>query len=240
MNLLIFLIIMIISFIVVRIGAIAFELTGLEASLAHFQSLSCFTGTGFTTRESELVTAHSQRRQIASFLMILGNVGLVTLIATFVNTMRSDLIFSDVLMVPFFNWGIPRVIVPWLNLLISFSAIFLLYKLFTGNKFSRKLTDAIRTHLIKKNIIKVASFEELTLIAQGYGVLSVDVTLDSPLVDKTIMESHVRDLDVTVLAIEREGKMFPNPTASRKIVANDKVVCFGKIKNIQKALGGQK
>ena len=235
MNLLIFLIIMIISFIVVRIGAIAFELTGLESSLAHFQSLSCFTGTGFTTRESELVTAHSQRRQIASVLMILGNAGLVTLIATFVNTMQSDIMLADVIVVPFLNWGIPRVLAPWLNLLVSFLAIFFLYKIFTGTKFSRKLTDAIRTHLIKKNIIKVASFEELTLIAQGYGVLSVEVSTESSLADKTIMESHVRDLDVTVLAIEREGRMFPNPTGSRKIIANDRVVCFGKIKNIQKA-----
>ncbi|MBU0630609.1 MAG: hypothetical protein KKC80_06825 [Candidatus Margulisbacteria bacterium] len=55
---------------------------------ARFQSLSCFSGTGFTTQESELVTGHPQRRKIASYLMILGNAGLVTLIATFANTIR--------------------------------------------------------------------------------------------------------------------------------------------------------
>ncbi|MBE3143376.1 MAG: hypothetical protein IMZ61_05555, partial [Planctomycetes bacterium] len=55
MNVLLFLTLIIISFIVVRIGAIAFQLTGLEWSLAKFQALSCFTGTGFTTKEAELI-----------------------------------------------------------------------------------------------------------------------------------------------------------------------------------------
>lgn len=55
MNLFLFIFAILISFIVVRIGAVAFELTGLEWSIAKFQALSCFTGTGFTTRESELV-----------------------------------------------------------------------------------------------------------------------------------------------------------------------------------------
>ncbi len=53
-----FLVALIVSFVVVRIGAIAFQLTGLEWSLAKFHALSCFTGTGFTTHESELIVDH--------------------------------------------------------------------------------------------------------------------------------------------------------------------------------------
>ena len=77
MNLLLFIIVLSVSFIVVRIGAIAFQLTGLDWSLAKFQALSCFSGTGFTTKESELVVGNSQRRKIASVLMVLGNAGIV-------------------------------------------------------------------------------------------------------------------------------------------------------------------
>ena len=80
-------IVIFVSFVVVRIGAIAFELTGLEWSLAKFQSLSCFTGTGFTTKEAELITGNPQRRKIASVLMVLGNAGLVILIASFVSSL---------------------------------------------------------------------------------------------------------------------------------------------------------
>ena len=39
--LILFILTLIVSFIVVRIGAIAFQLTGLEWSLAKFQALSC-------------------------------------------------------------------------------------------------------------------------------------------------------------------------------------------------------
>ena len=88
MNLILFVVALIASFIVVRIGAIAFQLTGLEWSLAKFQALSCFSGTGFTTRESELIVGHPKRRKIASMLMVLGNAGLVMLIATFANSIR--------------------------------------------------------------------------------------------------------------------------------------------------------
>src|SRR4030042_2792746 len=88
MNLIIFTIVLVISFIVVRIGAIAFQLTGLEWSLAKFQALSCFSGTGFTTKESELIVSNPQRRKIASVLIVLGKAGLVTYIATFANSIR--------------------------------------------------------------------------------------------------------------------------------------------------------
>jgi len=49
-------------------------------SLAKFQSLSCFTRTGFTTQEAELITINKRRRRIASVLIVLGNGGLVVMI----------------------------------------------------------------------------------------------------------------------------------------------------------------
>jgi Trk-type K+ transport system membrane component len=49
MNLILFVLATLISFVAVRIGAVALHLTGVEWSQAKFQALSCFTGTGFTT-----------------------------------------------------------------------------------------------------------------------------------------------------------------------------------------------
>ncbi len=90
MSVMLFIIIVIASFIIVRIGAIAFQLTGLEWSLAKFQSLSCFSGTGFTTREAELVTGHPQRRRIATVLIVLGNAGFITMIATGLSALNPE------------------------------------------------------------------------------------------------------------------------------------------------------
>ena len=103
MNVLLFIVTIAISFIVVRIGAIAFELTGLEWSLAKFQALSCFSGTGFTTKEAELITGNPQRRRIASILIVLGHAGFVTFIATFANSLRPSGAYAQVCF-PFFTF----------------------------------------------------------------------------------------------------------------------------------------
>ena len=60
-NLILFILVLLSSFIIVQIGGIAFELTGLEWSIAKFQALSCFSGTGFTTKEAELITRNPKR-----------------------------------------------------------------------------------------------------------------------------------------------------------------------------------
>jgi Trk-type K+ transport system membrane component len=85
MSLILFIIVVALSIAVVRVGSLAFELTGMSSEHAFFQSLSCFTGTGFTTSESELITRNKERRKIACVIMILGNVGAISLIAALAN-----------------------------------------------------------------------------------------------------------------------------------------------------------
>ncbi len=70
----------------------------------------------------------------------------------------------------------------------------------------------------------------------GYGVSSVEIRKDSPVLGKTILESDLRQHDITILAVEREGQTIPNPAAETKILLGDKLVCFGKLENIRKEL----
>src|SRR5262249_34571771 len=74
------------SYVCVRIGAVALELTGIPWERAKFQALSAFTNCGFTTSEAEDIVRHPLRRSIVSYLMILGNAGIVTTIGTFAGT----------------------------------------------------------------------------------------------------------------------------------------------------------
>ncbi|MDP8233935.1 MAG: TrkA C-terminal domain-containing protein [Candidatus Saelkia tenebricola] len=230
MNLLIFFVILMISFIVVRIGAIAFELTGLEWSLAKFQALSCFTGTGFTTRESELITSNTQRRRVASVLMVLGNAGLVSLIATFANSLRADVLESKI---PFIPLGLPSRLVPLMNLTIIIIFMYIGYKIFTRTNFSRKFTNMLRARIINKDIIKRVSFEELVIATGGYGVSSINICENSPVLNKTLRDSDLRKWDITVLSIERNNETIPNPSADTQILLNDILICFGKLENIR-------
>ncbi|MEM6464647.1 MAG: hypothetical protein AAF724_22330 [Pseudomonadota bacterium] len=69
---------------VVRIAAVALRLTGLPENVARFQCVSALTGTGFTTHEAEMIVNYPIRRRIAIGLMVLGNLGLISIASTFI------------------------------------------------------------------------------------------------------------------------------------------------------------
>jgi len=233
MSWMLFIIVIIVSFIVVRIGAIAFQLTGLEWSLAKFQSLSCFTGTGFTTREAELITSDRQRRKIASVLMVLGNAGLVVLIATFANSLRPQQILEKRLIELILPFSVPEDILPWINLIVIALALLGIWSLFRNQNFRRRLTNFLRKRVIRKEFFTAASFEELLIATGGYGVSKIEICAGSPVLNKTLSESQLRRHDVTVLAITRDQRTMPNPPADTKILPGDQLICFGKLQNIR-------
>lgn len=232
MNLILFAIVLLISFVIVRIGAIAFQLTGLEWSLAKFQALSCFTGTGFTTRESELIVSNPQRRKIASVLIVLGNAGFVTMIATFANSLRPR-VGEARISLPFLKDFMPSWLLPWVNLAVIILLFFLLYKLFTHRGPAYGLTNLLRRFVLKKDIIKSVTFEELLIATGGYGVSRITIRADSPVLNKTLIESKLRGQDITVLAVIRGHETIPNPPANTVFSLNDELICFGRLENIK-------
>ena len=236
MNLVLFFLTIIVSFIIVRIGAIAFELTGLEWSLAKFQALSCFSGTGFTTKEAELVVGHPQRRKVASVLMVLGNAGFVTLIATFANTIRPQV--TDGKWASFFSLEVPPRALPWINLLLLIIVGCLIYRVLSHTKVLRVITTVLRNRVMKSDVAQTVSFEQLMVATGGYGVAAVTVDTKSELANRVLRESGLREKDITVLAFEREGITTANPSANTRILPDDRLICFGKTDMIRRELGG--
>ncbi len=115
---------------IVKLGSIAFQLTGMEPKMAMFQSLSAFTNTGFTTSDAETVVQHRKRRMIATILIILGYIGIVGVIVTLI---RSFAIESG-------NW-LPTL----MRLVFVMLAIYALYFIFCitppGKKLGRKFAS---------------------------------------------------------------------------------------------------
>ncbi|MDD5086056.1 MAG: TrkA C-terminal domain-containing protein [Candidatus Omnitrophica bacterium] len=215
MSLIIMILTVIASFLVVRIGAVAFMLTGLDQEIAIFQALSAFSGTGFTTRESELIAVHPQRRKIASALIVLGNVGIVTIIASLVNSMNSRLHTVIVLAV--------------------FSALmFVLFRLLSNRRLMEKFTEKVGRKIIKEGWIRPVSYEELLLHAEGYGVSQVSIEEGNPLLGKTLVGAELRKNDILVLSIEHGTQYIANPPADFKFGLKDRLVCFGKMDNIRR------
>ena len=233
MNLIIFLAALIASFIVVRIGAIAFQLTGLEWSLAKFQALSCFSGTGFTTRESELIVGHPRRRQIASILMVLGNAGLVTLIATFANSIRPrTIVGTSPLYWVWGGWG------PLVNVVIIAAAVYVVFRVFTHSTVGKHLTDFLRRRMEHSSVVAPVSVEELMVASGGYGVVRAEIPADWPMIGRTLAKSGLRQKDITILVIRRGDEPMANPPPDTRIQSGDSLLCFGKLDQMRKEFGG--
>ncbi len=204
-----------ISYLVVRIGAIALEMTGMEKSRARFQALSAFSGTGFTTREAELVVNHPRRRKVVTYLMILGNAGIVSVIATFVLSLRQS--------------GLR----PSLNLVIIAASLFVLYRIASHQKFAKKLTGKIRETLREKLHFEKVHIEELLQQSEGYGIASVLIEKRSKIAGLSLAESGFKERDLMILSIERDEEVIPVPKAQNKIRPGDRLICFGKLENLK-------
>lgn len=234
MNLLLFIFTIVVSFIVVRIGAIAFELTGLEWQLAKFQALSCFSSTGFTTKEAELITGHAQRRKIASVLMVLGHAGLVTLIATFANTIRPRVSVTE--LPSFLSLPVPAGLIPWINLTLLALAGYVIYKILSHAGTLGRLTDFLRKRVKKSSVVQPITCQQLMVATGGYGVAAITVPEGSRLAGQPLRTSGLRRRDITLLVLEREKETMPNPPADTEIAVGDRLVCFGKVDIIRQEL----
>ena len=87
--LMLFSFIILLYWVITELFAFFFRLTGLPAEKARFQVISLLTGTGFTTRESEIILASRRRRQLARITMLFGYVFNVTIVSVFINVIIS-------------------------------------------------------------------------------------------------------------------------------------------------------
>ncbi len=96
-------------------------------------------------------------------------------------------------------------------------AVYIIYKIFTHTKFAGKSTNALRACIVKQEIIKPVTFERLMVLTGGYGVSSVEIGQNSPILNKTIIETDLRSHDIMILVIERNGETFSTPSADTRM-----------------------
>ena len=80
------------SLVITRLATMALVMTGLSEEAARFQARSAFTGTGFTTSESEKLVNHPVRRQIVMLLMILRSAGLISIVISLILYGRAEVL----------------------------------------------------------------------------------------------------------------------------------------------------
>ena len=84
-----FSLIILIYWIMTELFTVLFRFTGLPDEKARFQVISLLTGTGFTTRESEMFLSTKPRRRLARITMLFGYVFNITIVTTIINVFLS-------------------------------------------------------------------------------------------------------------------------------------------------------
>ena len=156
------------------------------------------------------------------------------MIATLANTLRAQEVIEEGLSKPLLPFNMPPFLVKFINLLIIIIGVFLIYKIFTNTVIAKKLTDILRKRVIKRRTLKPISHEELLVTTGGYGVSTVRIRQDHPIVGTSLSDSGLRKDDINVLAIVRASETIANPSAETKILSDDELICFGKLENIRK------
>ncbi len=205
-----------VSYIIVRIATVALTLTGMDEEKARFQALSAFTGTGFTTEEAEVVVKHPIRRRIVMTLMVLGNAGLASVIAS--------------LILSFARGGLVQ---GFLKLGVLGVGIFIMYRVVSHKGITRRLTERLREKLGRYPSFTRPMWEELVHLVEEYGLVEIMVREGMKIANRSIGELKLREKGVLVLLIERGRRVIPVPGPQNKLRPGDRIICFGKLEVLQ-------
>ena len=201
------------SVFVVRVASVALRFTGLTDNSARFQALSAFTGTGFTTSEAETVVNYPVRRRIIGILMIIGNMGFVTVFAALV----VSLVQTD---------GEVGAVITQITWLVGGMA--LLWALMLNSKADRFLCSSIGKILESTTFLGARSFHRLLQIGDGYSVCEHKIAPGLLMADGKINYDAVRFLNFIPLAIHSpNGKQSIPAGTPTTMSADDTIVLFG-------------
>jgi hypothetical protein len=209
----ILLITILISFIVVRIGGFALQLTGMEPEVARFQALSAFSGTGFTTREAERAVGNKMRRRIVTILIILGNAGTVTVIATLVASFTQ---------VGGYAWF-------FIRLAIIIGGIFGLYQLIIRSNVGQRILDWLQKPIANRILRAAPTAEEIFHVEKDWAISLVLIKGSSKSIGQSVADITAEG-DIEILGINRAGTYLTRPTREEKIVEEDRLLVYANRK----------
>ncbi len=218
LSLLSLLLVILISILVVKVAAVALTLTGLSAEAARFQARSAFTGSGFTTQESESVVGHPVRRRVVMLLMLLGNAGLVTAVTSLLLSFSGSENANDV-------WYEKT----WFHLIILFLAIYLLWRISSSDWFDARLTRVIEWALHRWTKIDVRDYVSLFRLSGDFAISEIIVEKGDWLAGNTLADLRLNHEGVLVLGIERaDGRYVGAPRGATELEPGDKMILYGR------------
>jgi len=207
------LIVVILSLLVVRIATVALILTGLSTEVAVFQARSAFSGTGYTTSESETMVTHPLRRRIVMLLMVLQNAGLVTIISSLMITFAN---VTDA------KQGVYRL----LTILIG---VLTIWRVTHISFIDKQISKLIRFGLTKWTDLDVRDYWSLLRFQDDYFVSELVAEAEDWIVDQRLTDLDLTAEGVLVLGVHRvDGSFIGTPRGNCLIHADDTLILYGR------------
>ncbi len=207
-------IIVILSISVVRIGAIALELTGISPEVAAFQAQSAFSGAGFTTTESESIVNHPVRRRIIRTLILMGSVGITSVIATVILTFTGP---SEGNL-----WGRSGLLL---------AGLILIFILSRSQWLTALMKRVIVKALSRNRNLQLLDYYEILGIAKGYSISRLKIKPDNWAAGRALKELDLNKEGTLVLSIHRSDdneEKFIVPNGDTVIRPGDDLTVYGR------------
>lgn len=192
------------------IGSIALEATGMPRTKARFQVLSAITGTGFTTSEAEAIVNHPKRRKIATWLIFIGNTGVLAFI---------------IALLVFVRVGIRKPSPLQIGIVIA--AIVVIF-LFIKFGIMDGLTSVILRLIRRKKPVSFLTTEEILHQSGGYSITRLVIGQKELPATATTKNVGLAERGITILAIERGDSTLTFPKGDETLAAGDYLLCYGK------------
>jgi len=212
------LVIVMFGLMITRVAAIALTYTGVSKELARFQARSAYTGTGYTTSETEQIVRHPVRRRIVMLLMLLGNAGLAGMIASVAGFFISATAGGGSI---------------WLPILILALGLFALWRFASSQWVDEQMFKLVGAMLKRFPALDVVDYHGVLHLSEGYTVSELALQEDDWVVGKNLAELRLNDEGIQVLGIHRKnGDFIPTPAGPTNIRFGDTLVLYGLKKHI--------
>lgn len=222
-SLLALLVIVMASLLVVRIGTNALVLTGMSEDAANFQATSAFFGVGFTTSEAEMIMKNAVRRKIVTHLIIAGNVGLTSALATLIVTVMQR--------------GNDGGVSLWQFILILAVGAVGLSILFNAKWVRRPMDHVMKRTLRGAGLVRAMDYGTLLRVDQGFGVNDVKLEEGHPWAGRVLGDSRPSDAGVVVLNVRKaNGEFVGAPDRDFLLEVGDEMMVYGKEEAMKKVL----
>ncbi len=210
-SVLVLIVALIMGLLITRIATSILVATGMSFQYARFQARSAFTGVGFTTSEAEQVVNHPVRRRVVMVLMLLGNLGIATLVVTLfsaLNVNRGTDAFTRV----------GAILV----------GVFLVWRLASSKKIDEWLRRQLERWTEGRFSLKLRDYAGLLQVASDYDIGELSVRAEDWLAGRTLARLKLNEEGVIVLGVERNGGYEGTPRGDFVIEAGDILILYGR------------